>query len=79
MAILVYVEHDQGKVKAATLHAVTAAAKISSDIHLLVAGVNVSSVAEEAKSIMGVAKVLVADCEGSLYYIFNSSTFLKTY
>lgn len=76
MAILVYVEHDQGKVKAATLNAVTAAAKIGGDIHLLVAGVNVSSVAEEAKSILGVAKVLVADSEFYHYQLAENIALL---
>ena len=38
MAILVIAEHDNQSIKAATLNAVTAAAKLGGDIHLLVAG-----------------------------------------
>ena len=45
----------------ATLNTVAAAAKIGGDIHLLVVGANVGSVAESAAQIADVAKVLVAD------------------
>src|SRR5262245_55246763 len=61
MTNLVLVEHDNSAVKAATLHAVTAAQKIGGDIHLLVAGHNARAVADEAAKIAGVAKVLLAD------------------
>ena len=44
----------------ATLHAVTAAAKLG-NVDLLVAGSNAAAVVEEAKQVAGVAKVLVAD------------------
>lgn len=61
MAILVYAEHDNNELKSATLSAVTAAAKMGSDIHLLVAGQDCQAVAEQASKIAGVSKVLVAD------------------
>ena len=65
MAILVIAEHDNAALKAATLNAVTAAAKIaahlSADIHLLVAGQNCAAAAQAAARAEGVAKVLVAD------------------
>jgi electron transfer flavoprotein alpha subunit len=60
MKSLVLVEHGDGKVRDATLPAVTAAAKLG-EVHALVAGSNVGGVAEEAAKIAGVAKVLVAD------------------
>jgi electron transfer flavoprotein alpha subunit len=60
MSVLVLVEHADGKLKDATLSAVTAAAKLG-EVHALVAGSNVGDVAGEAASIAGVAKVLVAD------------------
>ena len=60
MKTLVWVEHDGGAVKDATLSAVTAAAKLG-EVHLLVAGEGVSAVAEEAAKIAGVGKVHVAD------------------
>lgn len=44
-----------------TLNTVAAAQKIGGDIHVLVAGVQVDSVAQAAAKIAGVSKVLVAD------------------
>ena len=61
MAILVIAEHDNAVLKAATLNAVTAAAKIGGDIHVLVAGANVGAVSQAAAKVAGVAKVLAAD------------------
>lgn len=61
MSILVYAEHDNSNLKADTLKTVTAALKIGSDVHLLVAGSNCQSVAEQAAKVSGVNKVLVAD------------------
>ena len=60
MSVLVLVEHDGKTVRDATLPAVTAAAKLG-DVHALVVGSNVGSVADEAAKIAGVAKVVVAD------------------
>ncbi len=60
MKTLVWVEHDGGDLKDATLAAVTAAAKLG-EVHLIVAGENVGGVAEQAARIAGVAKVHVAD------------------
>ncbi|HRF12156.1 MAG TPA: electron transfer flavoprotein subunit alpha/FixB family protein, partial [Candidatus Accumulibacter phosphatis] len=61
MAILVIAEHDNTSIKAATLHAVTAATRIGGDIHLLVAGSACAAAAGSAARISGVSKVLVAD------------------
>jgi electron transfer flavoprotein alpha subunit len=61
MAILILAEHDNATVKPATLAAVTAAAKIGGDIHVLVAGQGCDGAAQAAAKIEGVAKVLVAD------------------
>ncbi|WP_454796399.1 electron transfer flavoprotein subunit alpha/FixB family protein [Novosphingobium lindaniclasticum] len=60
MKTLVWVEHDNASVKDATLHTVTAAAKLG-EIHLLVAGSGCRAVAEQAAKIAGVAKVHLAD------------------
>jgi electron transfer flavoprotein alpha subunit len=60
MSVLVWVEHEAGAVKDATLSAVTAAAKLG-DVHLLVAGAGVAAVAEAAAKIAGAAKVVVLD------------------
>ena len=61
MTILVIAEHDNKVLAAATLNTVAAAAKIGGSIHVLVAGLGVRSVAEEASKVSRVTKVLVAD------------------
>ena len=60
MKTLVWVEHEGGAVKDATLATITAAAKLG-EVHLLVAGQGVGGVAEAAAKIAGVGKVHVAD------------------
>jgi len=60
MKTLVWVEHDTGAIKDATLAVVTAAAKLG-EVHLIVAGSGVGAVAEAATKIAGVGKVHVAD------------------
>ncbi len=57
---LVWVEHEAGSLKDATLAVVTAASKLG-EVHLLVAGKDVGGVAAEAAKIAGVGKVHVAD------------------
>jgi electron transfer flavoprotein alpha subunit len=61
MAILVIAEHDNQNLKAGTLNTLAAAARIGGDVHVLVAGHQCAAVAEAAKAVAGVAKVLVAD------------------
>ncbi|MDN4059451.1 FAD-binding protein [Massilia sp. YIM B02769] len=61
MVALVIAEHDNGSLKGATHHTVTAAAQCGGDVHVLVAGSNCGAAAEAAAGIAGVAKVLVAD------------------
>jgi electron transfer flavoprotein alpha subunit len=61
MAILVVAEHDNQALKASTLHALTAAAALGGDIHVLVAGSGCKAVADAAAKAQGVAKVLLAD------------------
>jgi electron transfer flavoprotein alpha subunit len=61
MAILVIAEHDNASLKPATLNAVSAAAKMGGDIHMLVAGSACSAAAEAAAKVAGVSKVRVAD------------------
>ena len=61
MTILVVAEHDGASLKPATLNAVSAAAKIGGDIHVLVAGQGVGPAAAAAATVAGVAKVLKAD------------------
>ena len=61
MSTLILAEHDNAELKQASLHAVTAAADLGQDIHVLVAGSNCASVAEAAAKVAGVASVLHAD------------------
>ena len=61
MSILVIAEHDNQTLKVATLNTVTAAARLGEDIHVLVAGSQCATVAEQAASIAGVNRVRVAD------------------
>ncbi len=60
MKTLVWVEHEGGALKDATLSAVTAAGQLG-EVHLLVAGKDVGGVAADAAKIAGVGKVHVAD------------------
>ena len=61
MAILVIAEHDNASLKAATLNTVSAASKLGSEVHVLVAGANCGAAAEQAAKVAGVTKVRVAD------------------
>jgi electron transfer flavoprotein alpha subunit len=61
MASLVLAEHDNEALKDATHKAVTAAAAVSTPVHVLVAGENCAAVAQSAAKIAGVEKVLLAD------------------
>lgn len=61
MAVLVIAEHDNVSLKPATLNAVTAAAKLGGDIHVLVAGSGCAGVADAAAKVAGVSTVKLAD------------------
>ncbi|MEW9613293.1 electron transfer flavoprotein subunit alpha/FixB family protein [Shinella sp. S4-D37] len=61
MAILLLADHDNATLSDQTTKALTAASKIGSDVHVLVAGSNAKAAAEQAAKLSGVTKVLVAD------------------
>ena len=61
MAVLLVAEHNNETLNAATAKAMTAAAQIGQDVHVLVAGANCRPAAEAAAKLAGVGKVLVAD------------------
>ena len=61
MTTLVIAEHDNASIKSATRNTITAAAELGAEITLLVVGSDCQAAANEAASITGVAKVLVAD------------------
>ncbi len=61
MAVLLLAEHANGTLNALTAKALTAAAAIGGEVHILIAGRNCGSVAEAAAKLKGVTKVIVAD------------------
>ena len=61
MSILVIAEHDNQTIKPSTLSTITAARKIDSDVHLLVAGHNMDGALAQAANIHGIMKVLKAE------------------
>ncbi|MCA3561736.1 MAG: electron transfer flavoprotein subunit alpha/FixB family protein [Aestuariivirga sp.] len=61
MAVLLIAEHDNASVKDATHKALTAAAEMGGDVHVLVAGNNAGAAAAQAAKLAGVRKVLHVD------------------
>jgi electron transfer flavoprotein alpha subunit len=61
MSVLVLSEHNNTELAAATLNTITAAAKLSDDVHVLVAGSGCKPVAEALSRVKGVSKVRVSD------------------
>jgi electron transfer flavoprotein alpha subunit len=58
MTALVIAEHDHGSLRGGTANAVTAAAKMGGDVHVLVAGADAQGAADAAARLAGVKKVL---------------------
>lgn len=63
MTILVIADHDHLSLKSATLNTITAAQSFGADVHVLIAGHNAQSAADEAARYTGISKVLLADAE----------------
>ena len=63
MAVLVLAEHDNVNFKSSTYNTITAANKLSEDIHLLVLGKNIDDLSNNAKSIHLLKKVIKCDHE----------------
>jgi len=61
MSVLVIADHNNTALVAATYNTVAAGLQLGDDVHVLVAGANCEAAANEAKSLSGVTKVLVAD------------------
>ena len=61
MNTLLIAEHDNANLADATVKAVTAAAQMGGECHVLVAGSGCAAVADQAAKLDGVAKVLLAD------------------
>lgn len=69
MGVLVIAEHDNQALHPSTLSVITAAAKIDSEITVLVAGSGAANVADAAAKVAGVTKVLHADSEAYKYQL----------
>jgi electron transfer flavoprotein alpha subunit len=65
MSILVIAEHDNVSLKGATLNTITAACALNGDVDLLIAGLDIKSVVEEAQTVNGISRVLT--CDNDLY------------
>ncbi len=63
MAILLVAEHDNATVSDQTAKALSAALKIGSDVHILVAGKGAKPAADAAAKLKGATKVLLADSD----------------
>ena len=61
MPTLVIAEHDKTHLRGGTANAVTAAAKMGGEVHLLVAGSGARAAADEGAKLSGVTKVLHVD------------------
>ena len=61
MSILVIGEHDNESLRPSTLNVVTAAKVLGDSVDVLIAGSNCQGAAEEAATVSGVARVLMAD------------------
>ncbi|MFZ5593363.1 MAG: electron transfer flavoprotein subunit alpha/FixB family protein [Pseudomonadota bacterium] len=61
MNVLILAEHDGRMLKPATRHAITAAQTWQAPIHILVAGHQTASIAQEAAALQGVAQVIRID------------------
>jgi electron transfer flavoprotein alpha subunit len=61
MTSLVVAEHDNERLKGATLHTMSAARALDAEVHVLVAGASCRAVAAEAAKLEGAAKVLLAE------------------
>jgi electron transfer flavoprotein alpha subunit len=61
MPTLLIAEHDNKTLRDATAKAATAATALGGEVHVLVAGLNCRSVAEQAAKLEGVGKVLLAE------------------
>ena len=63
MAVLVIAEHDNSNLKSSTLNTITAAKKLSDDIHLIILGSNIEELANKSKVVHRLSKVITCDNE----------------
>jgi electron transfer flavoprotein alpha subunit len=66
---LLIAEHDDRALAEATRRALTAVGELGAEVHVLVAGKDCRPAAEEAATLAGVAKVLLADGDGLAHHL----------
>lgn len=69
MTVLIIAEHDNAVLKESTLNVVKAASQMAVEMHLLVAGHNCVSVAEQGARIQGISKVLLVESEAYQHHL----------
>ena len=69
MSVLLVAEHDNSKLKPFTLNAITAASKIDTEVHVLVAGTNCEIISKELANVPLVKKVLICDSPNYQNYL----------
>ena len=74
MSILLIAEHDNLNLKAFTLNAISAASKINTEIHVLVAGNKCEKVAKQVAAVPVVKKVLHSDSPNYANYLAENLT-----
>jgi len=74
MSVLLIAEHNNSNLKVFTLNAISAASKIDSDIHVLVAGNKCENVSKEVASIPLVKKVLQSESKNYENYLAENLT-----
>ena len=63
MSVLIIAEHDNNILKSSTLNTISAALKLSEDIHLLILGSKIENLCKNTQSIHKVSKILKCDNE----------------
>ena len=63
MSVLIIAEHDNNILKSSTLNTISAALKLSDDIHLLILGSKIENLCKNTQSIHKVSKILKCDNE----------------
>ena len=74
MSILVIAEHDNSSLRTFSLNAISAASKIDTDIHVLVAGNKCENVCKEVAAVPLVKKVLQSDSPNYENYLAENLT-----
>ncbi|EKD70927.1 MAG: hypothetical protein ACD_46C00327G0006 [uncultured bacterium] len=76
MKILIIAEHDQTQIKPATYHVITAAAKLGTEIDLLIIGSGCEQVAKQALLLPHIKNIFVADHEVYAHQLAENSAAL---